>query len=228
MLDDFRRSSVATAPRKRFIGSMALAVALYAALAAALIAATAHVGPPIEVEVLLPVPYNPKTTSPPSPPTAVQDHKTAPPPTRRHAKAPDKVATTVLPETDAPLPSSAAPLDPDVPVAPAAAAERLVMTEPPIAPAPVIRPRELPGYRYSHLEYPPRALRTAISGAVVVEFDVLPDGSVAAPRIVSGPVEFHETVLAAARGWRFEPAHQAGKPVRYRLTKRIVFRLEDA
>lgn len=226
MLDDFRRSSVAAAPRKRFMGSLALAIGLYASLAAGLIAATANISPPIEIE-LRPVPWHPREK--PAPPAVAPDNpeKIAKHPPRPH-RTPDRLATTLSAESNDPLPA-ADQAEPDgAATAAVAAADRPVVPDPPVAPAPVIRPRELPGHRYTDLEYPARAMRSGISGIVVVEFDVLPDGRVADPRIVSGPVEFHATVLAAARAWRFEPARQAGKPVRYRLTKRIVFRLEDA
>jgi TonB family protein len=231
MLDDFRASSVAGAPRKRFVGSVVVAVGLYGAFGAALIAATADIVPPIEV-VLEPVHW--RRPAEPSPPAPAPPENARKPVTCMIRRATHPLPASVRKAADTPLPSTSEPEQAALGVAVAAAGvstgDRPGVPEEPIAPAPapVIRPRELPGNRYTDLEYPPRAMRAAISGIVLVEFDVLPDGHVADARILSGPVEFHETVLNAARSWRFEPARQAGRPVRYRLIKRIVFRLEDA
>jgi protein TonB len=76
--------------------------------------------------------------------------------------------------------------------------------------------------------YPPSAKRKGIEGVVVVSFEVLEDGHVANPQIVSGPAELTETVLRAVVGWRFHPAHRGDKNVRVRLRRSIRFRLEDA
>jgi hypothetical protein len=35
-------------------------------------------------------------------------------------------------------------------------------------------------------------------------------------------------VLEAALQWHFQPARRGGKPVKYRMKKTVVFRLEDA
>lgn len=228
MLDDFRGSSVAGAPRKRFVGSVVLAVGLYGALGAALIAATADIIPPIEV-ALEPVRWRrPAEPSPPAPGAPGEMRKPVQCAIRR--AYPHPRPASVRKAADAPLPATSEPEQAALGIAAAdiSAADRPGAPEETISPAPVTRPQELPGNRYTDLEYPPRAMRAAISGIVLVEFDVLPDGHVANARILNGPVEFHETVLNAARSWRFEPARQAGKPVRYRLIKRIVFRLEDA
>jgi TonB family protein len=63
---------------------------------------------------------------------------------------------------------------------------------------------------------------------VVVEFEVLEDGRVSNPRIISGPPELHESVLRTVSTWRFTPARRGGKAVRYKIQKPIRFLLEDA
>ncbi len=99
--------------------------------------------------------------------------------------------------------------------------------------APVSKPvetlipsKDLPGNRFP--AYPKSAHRHGLAGTVVVAFDVLPDGTVANPKIVEGPQEFHETVLKTVLTWRFQPATLGGKPVGHRRTKTIKFNLEEA
>ncbi|MBW8366810.1 MAG: energy transducer TonB [Arenimonas sp.] len=54
--------------------------------------------------------------------------------------------------------------------------------------------------------YPLTALRRKLEGQVTVQFTIQPDGSVAAPRVVSAdpPGIFDEAALMAASRWRFE------------------------
>jgi TonB family protein len=53
--------------------------------------------------------------------------------------------------------------------------------------------------------YPARAMADKISGTVLVDVRVNPDGTVAEARIVMGPEIFRNNVKAAARFWRFKP-----------------------
>jgi protein TonB len=76
--------------------------------------------------------------------------------------------------------------------------------------------------------YPASARRKGIEGVVVVSFDVLEDGRVANPKIVSGPPELHEIVLKTVMEWRYKAAHRGAKAERQRVTRQIRFRLEDA
>jgi protein TonB len=76
--------------------------------------------------------------------------------------------------------------------------------------------------------YPKSAQRKGIEGVVTVVFDVLENGTCANAKILNGPEEFHETVLRAVATWRYRPATRGGKPVRHRMSKRVVFRLDDA
>ena len=76
--------------------------------------------------------------------------------------------------------------------------------------------------------YSAAAKRKEIEGVVVVAFDVLENGTVANPQIVSGPEELRESVLKTVLTWRFEPAKRGGKPVRTREKTAIRFELNDA
>jgi len=230
MLDDFHGSSIPGDTRVRLVASTVLASVLYAGFGIAMVAATRAVHPPIEVDLKqVSLPRRDKL-KPPSPPVPIKA------PTRAREKrplrplpTPRELATVVGPESDTQLPDDG-DTDPGAQGGLAIAAAnqaRAAAPDSPRLPPPLLRPRDLPGNRYTDLKYPPLAMRRGIAGAIVVEFDVMEDGHVANARIVSGPVEFHETVLDAARSWTFEPARQAGKAVRYRLTKRIVFRFDD-
>jgi periplasmic protein TonB len=75
--------------------------------------------------------------------------------------------------------------------------------------------------------YPERARDLQIDGVVVVEFDVLPDGSVSNVRIVSGPMEFHEAVLRTVATWRFKPARRGQLPVVFHKRQTIRFNFSD-
>lgn len=54
--------------------------------------------------------------------------------------------------------------------------------------------------------YPELARRMHLSGTVVLEVTVLPDGSVAQMRTESGHAMLAEAAQEAVRRWRFEPA----------------------
>lgn len=62
--------------------------------------------------------------------------------------------------------------------------------------------------------YPPEAKQQAIEGDVVVRIIVDKDGKVARAKIVSGPMVFHDSVIKAAKAWRFNPSLLNGEPVR--------------
>jgi len=57
--------------------------------------------------------------------------------------------------------------------------------------------------------FPARLLRTVGSGSVVVQFDVLPDGTVSQPEVVRSPHRgLNAAALAAVSAWRFKPITQ--------------------
>lgn len=72
--------------------------------------------------------------------------------------------------------------------------------------------------------YPLMALRRKLEGDVRVEITIQPDGSVAAPRVVSAdpPGLFDEAALVAAKRWRYEAS---GRSVT--TTQVLRFRLKD-
>lgn len=115
----------------------------------------------------------------------------------------------VLPEAPAEAPATVAGTPPP-PVPPAADAPVQAWEDAPLAgdsaPVPVHRPNP---------EYPSRALRRRLSGAVVVRAMVGIDGR---PRQIeiarsSSHRALDQAALRAVRQWRFQPAMRAGQPV---------------
>lgn len=70
------------------------------------------------------------------------------------------------------------------------------------------------GKKIAPPEYPLRPLHAGISGSVLLELTVAPDGTVRDTRIVRAfpPDMFEEAVLKVAPGWIFHPALKDGKP----------------
>jgi protein TonB len=238
MLDDFCPSKVTTDARKRFRGSIALAALVYGTAAAAIVGATATAHKVMEEE-LTQVEFAPPPEPEPPPPPVVE---AAPPPPsgrpkvkRQEIPPPDEIPDEKPEESDQDLAetSEGGPQDgflDGVEGGTGTAAAPPPPPPPPPPPAPVkieplIPPVNSPGN--DRPKYSAGARRKGIEGTVVVSFDVLEDGRVANPRIESGPEELRENVLEAALGWRFKPAHRGGKPVKYRMTKSVLFRLDD-
>jgi len=79
-------------------------------------------------------------------------------------------------------------------------------------------------------QYPYRARRMNISGEVRIQFEVGRDGSVSQIEILESapPGVFDDAVLAAVSRWRFQPGELMGDAVRTRMTRTIVFNLEES
>ncbi|MEX0740963.1 MAG: energy transducer TonB [Pseudohongiella sp.] len=74
-------------------------------------------------------------------------------------------------------------------------------------------------------EYPRRAEISGIEGYTVVEFTVMPDGSVAEPTIRDSSYrEFTRATMDAIEGWKFEPVvADAGEAISVRSALRFSF-----
>ena len=80
------------------------------------------------------------------------------------------------------------------------------------------------------LVYPAAAKAQGIQGEVVVQYDVLVDGSVATVRIVRAepPGVFEQAALGLVRSFRFRPARQGGHTVpSIAQTSTVRFKLDD-
>lgn len=78
--------------------------------------------------------------------------------------------------------------------------------------------------------YPRSCLPKGVSGAVIVEYDVTPEGSTANARIISSPDKcFNAEVLRAVSKFRYPPAtDESGRAVwRRSIRETITFELED-
>lgn len=77
-------------------------------------------------------------------------------------------------------------------------------------------------------EYPLGARRARREGVVVVEITILADGTCGEVRVVEDAPDpaFRESVLAAVRTWKFQPAIRGGRTVESVQRFRFVFRLQ--
>jgi protein TonB len=226
MFEDFAISPGQHGTEQRFRRSFAIAFAVYATAGAALVSAS-NTARTLIKENLVQVAFTPPPEVKPEPPPPAE----APKPKsaragvsqRKALKPPDQMPDKKPPESNAALaePTQEGPQDGVLGVVGGTGNDSVNAQ-----PAPQIVPaKELPGNRQP--PYPKRAERDGIEGEVVVAFDVLEDGRVANPKIIKGPADFHEVVLQIAVTWRYRPATLAGKPTKYRGSKRVVFRLEE-
>lgn len=85
--------------------------------------------------------------------------------------------------------------------------------------------KELRAVETSIPEYPRRAELSGVEGFTVIEFTVMPDGSVAEPAIAQSSYRlFSRAALAAIEEWKFEPVvAEAGEAVPVRTSMRFSF-----
>jgi protein TonB len=247
-LDDWGKRDEEDAGRaKRLAGSYVAAAVLVATLLGVGVAFGGQIRKQVfeeEVDVKF-VPPEPVKVAPPPPPPpppppkmaahtpAALGHKTEAPPTElpkgppqegdpNNAKAegpagegdPNGVAGGTGRGGIAPKPVETAPPAPPPPPPPV-----LQIAE--VSTPPVPRSKSMPGY-------PDDARKQGIEALVVVKFVVDETGQVADVKIVKGHPLFDEVVLAAVRGWTFDPATLEGKPVRMARMVKIPFRLKHS
>lgn len=231
MFDDFNPDASHQQTRKRLGGSMATALVVYCGAGLFLVSATNRARE-FAKENLTQVAFAPPPEPEPEPPPPPPEQTAAPKPRakakRAELKPPDEVPLDKPKESDKPL-AQAGPVGPVEGFLDGVEGGTGTGSAPALLPPPaekLIPSRELPGNLFP--QYPKSASRRGVEGNVVVAFDVRVDGTVANPKIVQGPEEFHDAVLKAALSWRFHPATLGGKPVAHRRTKTVTFRLEDA
>jgi TonB family protein len=105
-----------------------------------------------------------------------------------------------LSATDAPKPSSTAPVEMEW--------KKIKVKHQPEAPA-----------------YPPEAKAQRIQGTVVVAVTIDAQGEVQDVKAISGPPELHACAVGYARTWEFEPVKVKGQPVPARFKLTMPFRL---
>lgn len=235
MFNDFCPSSTAKESRARFRRSLAAAVFIYGTSSAAIVAASATVHQmAAEKETQVTFAPPPAPEPPPPLPVAQVTPKANPRPRvkRPELAPPNKISDEKLKESDRPL-AAAGETGPVDGFLDGTVGGTGTVAAPPPPPPPTAPPKVEPLVapvdkgRNEKPQYSAAAKRKGIEGTVVVAFDVLEDGTVANPQIVSGPPELHECVLRAVPSWRFSPAHRGSERVRFRMRRSIVFRLED-
>jgi protein TonB len=233
MFDDFVPSAASLEESTaRFRRSMAAAVVVYGTGFATLVAATATVRKIIEekeTQVEFAKTAEPEPPPPPDPEPVKHTNNPRPKVKRPDMAPPTKISDEKLKESNKALATSgdSGPVDGFLDGTPGGTGNgRGTPPPPPPKAEPLVAP--LDTGRNDRPRYPPTAKRKGIEGVVVVTFEVLEDGRVANPQIVSGPPEFVDTVLRAVVDWRFQPAHRGEKKVRVRIRRSIRFRLEDA
>lgn len=235
MFDDFCQSPGTRESRARFHRSLVAAVVVYGTGSAAIVGATATIHRIVaekETQVTFAPPLEPEPPPPP-PPTAPPRASPRPKARRPELAPPDKISNEKLRESDKPL-AAAAPGGPvdgflDGTLGGTGTGTAPAAPPPPPPPAPKAEPLVPPvdSGRNEKPMYSAAAKRKGIEGTVVVAFDVLEDGTVADPRILSGPAELQECVLRALSSWHFIAARRGSEKVRFHMKRSIVFRLED-
>jgi protein TonB len=233
MFDDFCPSSSIRESRARFRRSVAAAVVIYGAATATIVGATATIHRVVEekeTQVAFAPPPEPVPEPPPPPMAAAPKSSPRPKARRPELAPPDKISDEKLKESDKPL-ATAGPVGPtdgylDGALGGTGTGTAAAPPPPPPAKAePIVGPVDTA--RNEKPRYSAAAKRKGIEGTVVVAFDVLEDGSVANPQILSGPAELQECVLRVVPSWHFLAARRGNEKIRFRLKRSIVFRLED-
>lgn len=85
--------------------------------------------------------------------------------------------------------------------------------------------KELRALETSIPEYPRRAELSGVEGYTVIEFTVMPDGSVSEPAIAESSYRlFSKAALAAISDWKFEPViAEAGQAIPVRTSMKFSF-----
>ena len=230
MFHDFKPSAEARKSRSRLRRSILAAFVIYIGGGTMVVAASAGANRYVEVEVETikgPPPEAPAAPTPEQQPAqAEKPQAKAPPPKRKALVAPKAISNEKLAESNAALASAGdtGPSDPPSPEPPPPPPVAAPPPPPPPPPEPLIPPVEIDTRRP---KYPERARDLQIEGVCVVEFDVLPDGSVSNIRIISGPMEFHDAVTKAVATWRYKPARRGQLAVTFHKKQPIRFNFSD-
>lgn len=204
------------------------AVLIFLAIKATQVVATAEAKP--EVDTTMSFLKPPEPPPEPPPPAATPDVKQMRPKANRpKLDPPDKVSDEKLKESDKELAAgdAAGPVDGFLDGVEGGQGN-MRPPPPPPKPAGVVRPPSQIMSTFVQPRYSSKAKRKGIEGVVVVSFEVAENGTVRNLKIISGAPELIEMVIPWSAKWRFKPATRDGKPIPYRKTLSIRFRLEDA
>lgn len=74
-------------------------------------------------------------------------------------------------------------------------------------------------------EYPEAARASGLEGKVILKIVILENGHVGEIKVLKGDPQFVEAALAVVKGWRYQPAMLAGRPISVFRIVQIPFRL---
>lgn len=119
------------------------------------------------------------------------------------------------------------PLPPPPPPAPAEEEEAQQIFEI-VEQAPEFPEGDVSKWVGNHMEYPQIAAENGIQGRVIVQFVIERDGSVSQIKVARGvdPSLDKEAMRVVGKMPKWKPGMQRGKPVRFRYTLPVVFRLQ--
>ncbi|MHA7873442.1 MAG: energy transducer TonB [Hyphococcus sp.] len=76
--------------------------------------------------------------------------------------------------------------------------------------------------------YPESCRARGVSGVVIVQFDVTPEGNVVNVRVIDAPDRCFRRIAGAIARWKYPPSYENGRPVmRYGVVERFSFELTD-
>jgi protein TonB len=190
---------------------------------------------PVMTGILIAPPV-PKPLAPPKPKPKphVAHHPVQPPPKPRPqiVKPPPVPTPPPKPAVDPiPVPKPAPPpVVTEAPPPPAFTAPPAEVKKPEPAPPPVIPPRVDASQLNNPIPpYPSISRRLGEEGKVLLDVDILADGTVGEIKIKtsSGYPRLDQAALEAVKHWHYVPANRGGQPIPYWYVQPIVFSLRD-
>ena len=75
--------------------------------------------------------------------------------------------------------------------------------------------------------YPPEAVKSRITGTIIIEAEIGRTGEVGTMRVLRGHPMLDGAALDAVRQWKYEPVVVAGEPVPVLMTVTVTFSLSQ-
>ncbi|MEM9617141.1 MAG: TonB family protein [Pseudomonadota bacterium] len=76
--------------------------------------------------------------------------------------------------------------------------------------------------------YPDNCRSRGVTGIVLVQFDVTPEGAVVNARVVNAPDRCFNRIVSTVSKWKYPPAYENGRPVmRYGVVEKFNFQLTE-
>jgi protein TonB len=229
MFDDFHPQGSDPEARRRLGGSIGAAVVMYGGLSVAVVAATATAREMVEEDLTqvefveqLPEPEPPPEPEP-EPEPEVKQMRAAP--KRPKLRTPKEISKEKLRESDDELAEADAPGPVDGSLDGVEGGQGTGRAAPPKPKRP--KPTAPVASKRNRIPtYDSKTRRKGVEGVVVVSFVVTASGETSNVRIVSGPEALHALVRKAVARWRYKPATREGKPIPWKKTARIRFKLK--